>query len=63
MRRRKPKPILLLTEWIFNRPHHLAMLQEELAFDDAVSYTQQWTSKLAEVVAWGMEPPTFRLGV
>ena len=39
------------------------MAREELAFDDTVSYTQQWKSKLAEVMGPGIEPPTFRLGV
>ena len=32
------------------------MASEELVFDDIVSYTQQWKSKLAEVMAWGIEP-------
>ena len=39
-RRRKPEPTLLPTQWIFNLRHHLSMVQEELAFDDAVSYAQ-----------------------
>ena len=33
------------------------------AFDDNVSYTQQWKSKLAVAMGWGIEPLTFRLGV
>ena len=41
MRRRKPDPTLLLTHGIFNLVHHIGMVWEELAFDDAVSYTQQ----------------------
>ena len=41
MRRRKLKPILLLTQGIFNLPHHMDIVWEELASDDAVSYTQQ----------------------
>ena len=40
MRRRKPKHTLLLTQWIFNLPHHIDVLREEHAFDDALSYTQ-----------------------
>ena len=35
MRRRKPEPTLLPTQWIFNLPHHIGMVWEELAFDDA----------------------------
>ena len=34
---RKPRP----TQAIFNLPHHMGMVWEELAFNDAVSYTQQ----------------------
>ena len=41
MRRRKPEPTLLLTQGIFNLPHHIGMVREELAFDDGVSYTQR----------------------
>ena len=41
MRKRKPKPTLSPTQGIFNLSHHTGMLFEELAFDDAVSYTQQ----------------------
>ena len=39
--RRMPEPALLQTQGIFNLPHHIGMVGEELAFDDAVSYTQQ----------------------
>ena len=41
MKRRKPKPTLLLTQGIFSLPHYIAMVLEELAFDNAVSYTHQ----------------------
>ena len=41
MRRRKPEPTLLLTEAIFNLQHHIDMILEELAFDDAISCTQR----------------------
>ena len=41
MRRRKHEPTLLLTQGIFNHPHHIGMVWEELAFDDTISYTQQ----------------------
>ena len=47
MRRRKPEPLLLPTQRIFNHPHHIGMGKEELAFGDAVRYTQ-----------WGMDPCT-----
>ena len=40
-KKEKPKPTLLLTQGIFNLPHHIGMVLEELTFDDAVSYTQQ----------------------
>ena len=59
---RKPEHTILLTQGIFILPHHINMV-EQLAFDDAVSYTQRWKSKLAEVMAWGIELPIFRLGV
>ena len=38
---RKPEPTLLPTQGIFNPPHHAVMVREELAFGDAVSYTQR----------------------
>ena len=37
------------------------MVCKQLAFDDMVSYAQQWKSKFAEMMASGIEPPTFRL--
>ena len=67
MRARKFEPTLLTMQGIFNPTHHLYiwcvglniphhifiyMVWEELAFDDAVSYTHWWKSKLAEVMAW-----------
>ena len=36
----KPKSTLLTTWGIFNLPHHIDMVWEELAFDDTISYTQ-----------------------
>ena len=39
------------------------MVFKQLAFDNTVSYTQQWKSNLADVMAWEIEPLTFRLGV
>ena len=63
MRRKKPEPTLLLTQGILSLPHHIDMVWEELGFDDAVSHTQWWKSKLAEMMAWGIELPTFRFGV
>ena len=41
MRRRNLEPTRLLTEGIFNLPHHIGMVQKDLAFDDVGSYTQQ----------------------
>ena len=41
MRRRKPETTLLPTQVKFNLQHHMGMVWEELAFDDAVSYTQR----------------------
>ena len=55
IKRKKPEPKLLPTQGIYDLPHRIGMVCEELA----VSYTQ-W---LAEVMAWGIEPQTFRLGV
>ena len=37
---RKPEPTLLPTQWIFNFPHHIDMIWEQLASDDTVWYTQ-----------------------
>ena len=50
MRKGKPESTLLLTPIIINLPHHVGVVLEELGFDDAVSYTQQWKSKLSEVI-------------
>ena len=47
MRRRKPMPTLLPTQGIVNLPHHIGMLGEQLAFDDAVTYTQ-WGNGLQQ---------------
>ena len=41
MRRRKPEPTLLPTQLIFYLLHHIGMVREDLAFDDAVNYAQQ----------------------
>ena len=38
MSSRKPEPTLLPTLVIFTLPHHIGMVWEELAFDDAASY-------------------------
>ena len=40
-KRKKPENILLATQGIFNLPYNIDMVWEELAFDDAGSYTQQ----------------------
>ena len=41
------------TQGIFNLWYHVGMVWEELTFEAALNYTQQWKSKLAEVMAWG----------
>ena len=41
MRRRKRELTTLPTQGIFNLPHHIGTVWKELAFDDAVSFTQQ----------------------
>ena len=41
MRNRKPEPTLLLTQGMFSLTHSIGMVWEELAVDDAVSYTQR----------------------
>ena len=41
MRRGKPESTLLPTLGIYNLPHRIGMVWEELAFDKAVSYTQR----------------------
>ena len=46
IRRRKPKSTLLLTQRIFNLPHLTSTVWEELAFDNALSYTQ-WEKWIA----------------
>ena len=46
---RKLEPTLIPTQGIFNIPHYVDMVWEQLAFDCAVSYAQQWKIKLAEV--------------
>ena len=38
MRVGKPEPTLFPTHGIFSLPHHIGMVGEALAFDDAVSY-------------------------
>ena len=40
IRMRKPEPTVLPTEGIFNLSHHIGRVGEELAFDDAIGYTQ-----------------------
>ena len=52
MRRRKSEPTFLPTQGTFNLLHHIGMVGEEPAFDDAVNYTQQekWISAQLNVV-------------
>ena len=57
MRRRKPMPTLLPTQWIFNLSHHIGIVSRELAFDDTESYT--WWGGGGELAQlgrgqWGM---------
>ena len=53
MGRRKPKPILLTTQGICNLTPHIGIVREELAFDDAVIYTQwgKWIAAQLNVIA------------
>ena len=51
--RRKPGPSVLLTQWIFNLPHHIGMIGEELTFDDTVSHTQRGNGLLNVTVVTG----------
>ena len=51
---RMPEHTILLIQGIFNIADHINMVSEQLAFDDAVRYTQWWKSKLAELMAWGI---------
>ena len=60
---RNPEPKLLPTHGIFNSPHQSDRVWEQLAFDGAVSDTQQWKFKLSEVMVWEIEQPNFRLGI
>ena len=46
--RRKPKPTLLQTQGIFNLPHHIGMVSEELAFDDVVRPVYTEGTSIAE---------------
>ena len=41
MKVRKPKLTLLPTQGIYNLPHYVVMVREELAFHDAISCTQR----------------------
>ena len=52
LRRRKPEPTILSMQGIFNLPHH--MIWEEVAFDDAVSYTQQGKWLVAQLNVMAM---------
>ena len=64
MRRRKPEPTLLLTQWIFNLPHWpllkcrrgqflSCILGEELAIDDALTYAQRENGLAAQLNVMG----------
>ena len=63
IRRGKTEHTVCPTPWFFNLSPHIGMISEELAFADAGSYTEQWKSKFAEVMAWQIKPPNFRLAV
>ena len=62
MSRRKPEPTLVTVsrDLYPSTPYRHGMRGTGL--DDTVSYTQWWKSKLGEVMAWGIEPTTLRLG-
>ena len=50
MGRRNPEPTLLPPQGIFHLPHHIGMVWEELAFDDAVIQVQ-WDDSRFNVVS------------
>ena len=51
MRRRKLEPTLFLTQGIDNLPHHIGMVREELAFDDAVNTAGKWITAQLNIIA------------
>ena len=60
-RRRKPEATLLLTQGTFNFPHHIGIIWEELAFDNAVSYIQQGNGhQYSALNKWAISPPGFK---
>ena len=49
--RRKPEPTLLLSQGIFNFPHHIYMVADELVIDDAVDDSVEWIAAQVNVMA------------
>ena len=49
----KPEATLLPIQGIFNLPLHIDMVWKQLAFDDAVSYAQQWKIQIGRVDGMG----------
>ena len=48
IRTRKPERTLLPTEGIFNLPHHVGLVWEELAFDDTVIHSREMDCSIAK---------------
>ena len=64
LRRRNPEPTLLQTQGIFNLAHQIGMVQEELAFDDSISYTRRgkWiAAQLNAIAVTGIRTPNLRV--
>ena len=53
MTRTKPEPTLLPIQGIFNFPHHIGMVWEELAFDDTVKLygVGKWIAAWLNIIA------------
>ena len=58
MRMRKSEPTLLPTQRIFNLPHQIRTVWEELTFDDTVSYTQRGNTQLNVIAVTGIRALT-----
>ena len=56
--RGKPKPTPLLTQGIFNLPHHIGMVWEELAFDYATSYIQ-WSMDCSTAICYSHDRDSY----
>ena len=69
VRRRKPEPTLLASQWIFDLPHQIGMVWDEVDFDDTKLYiVGKWIAAPLNVMAvmghqpnaltnWAISPP------